>query len=207
MIIVTLKSFLIEIGKEIYHLFAQFFPYSETELQLIAVFSCLWRNSIEREVDMKFKVSTCLLILLVSLFGFQACNSSSGGRSSTSVSSSDSSSSDSDTTDSNTNSSALPSDPADVATAIDLTAYPDFIDTIAFLYSGDDPIQTGVSDDTIVTERAAVIRGQVLDRDNEPLSGVTITIKDHSEYGQTLSRENGWFDMVVNGGGVLFINY
>ncbi len=40
-----------------------------------------------------------------------------------------------------------------------------------------------------------------------PLSGVTITILNHPEFGQTLSRTDGMFDMAVNGGGRLTINY
>ncbi|MGH8487836.1 MAG: RHS repeat-associated core domain-containing protein, partial [Gammaproteobacteria bacterium] len=47
----------------------------------------------------------------------------------------------------------------------------------------------------------------MLNRDNEPLSGVTLTVKDHPELGQTLSRSDGEFDMAVNGGGLLTIHY
>jgi len=77
----------------------------------------------------------------------------------------------------------------------------------AFLYSGASPIQTGVSPGTIDVKRAAVLRGQITDRSNSPLSGVTVTIHNHSEFGQTLSRTDGMFDMAVNGGGLLTVNY
>ncbi len=76
-----------------------------------------------------------------------------------------------------------------------------------FLYSGSNPIQTGVAPGTIDAKRVAVIRGKVLDKDNNALPGVTITIKDHPELGQTLSRADGLFDMAVNGGGLLTVNY
>ena len=76
-----------------------------------------------------------------------------------------------------------------------------------FLYTGADPIQTGVAPDTIEPKRAAVIRGRVLDRSNQPLSGVTVTILHHPEFGQTLSRADGMFDLAVNGGGVLTLDY
>jgi hypothetical protein len=52
-----------------------------------------------------------------------------------------------------------------------------------------------------------VIRGKVLDKNNAPLSGVKITILNHSEFGQTLSRVDGMFDLAVNGGGLLTVDY
>jgi RHS repeat-associated protein len=101
----------------------------------------------------------------------------------------------------------LPPDPATVAPRLSETEITPFGGSIAFLYSGANPIQTGVSPGTIEPKRAAVIRGRVLARDNTPLGGVTITVKDHPEYGQTLSRADGMFDMAVNGGGLLTVNY
>jgi hypothetical protein len=76
-----------------------------------------------------------------------------------------------------------------------------------FLYTGANPIQTGVVPGTIEAKRAAVLRGKVLTRNGNALSGVTITILNHPEYGQTLSRLDGMFDLAVNGGGFLTINY
>jgi hypothetical protein len=76
-----------------------------------------------------------------------------------------------------------------------------------FLYSGSNPIQTGVATGTIDTKRVAVIRGKVLDKQNNPLPGVTITMHNHPELGQTISRADGMFDMAVNGGGLLTVNY
>ena len=46
-----------------------------------------------------------------------------------------------------------------------------------------------------------------MDRDGSPLPGVTITILNHPEFGQTLSRADGMFDMAVNGGGYLTVDY
>ena len=79
--------------------------------------------------------------------------------------------------------------------------------SIAFLYSGPSPVQTGVAPGTIEVRRAAVVRGNVSDRAGTPLPGVTITILDHPEYGQTQSRADGMFDMAINGGGLLTVNY
>jgi uncharacterized repeat protein (TIGR02059 family) len=81
------------------------------------------------------------------------------------------------------------------------------IDSTAFLYSGPDPIQTGVAEGTIEEKRVAVIRGRVLNRDNQPLKDVRITILNHSEFGSTVSRDDGYFDMAVNGGGLLTLHY
>jgi RHS repeat-associated protein len=47
----------------------------------------------------------------------------------------------------------------------------------------------------------------VLDRANQPLGGVTITVLGHPEFGETLSRADGMFDMAVNGGGQLTMTY
>jgi RHS repeat-associated protein len=76
-----------------------------------------------------------------------------------------------------------------------------------FLYTGDSPIQTGVAEGTMEPKRVAVLRGKVTTRDGQPLSDVTITVLDHPEYGQTLTRGDGMFDIAVNGGGYLTVNY
>ena len=76
-----------------------------------------------------------------------------------------------------------------------------------FLYSGSNPIQTGVAPGTIAPIRAAVLRGNVITRDGQPLPGVRISILNHPELGQTLSRADGRFDLVVNGGGLLTVSY
>ncbi len=102
---------------------------------------------------------------------------------------------------------SLPPDPSLVATPVDKTVASMLATTTAFIYSGSNPIQTGVIPGTIEPKRAAVLRGKVLGRDSTPLSGVTITVLNHPEFGQTLSRADGAFDMVVNGGGYLTLDY
>jgi RHS repeat-associated protein len=77
----------------------------------------------------------------------------------------------------------------------------------SFLYSGNNPIQTGVVSGTIQLQQAAVLRGRVLGLDGSKMAGVTITILNHPEYGQTVTRTDGAFDLAVNGGGSLTINY
>ena len=76
-----------------------------------------------------------------------------------------------------------------------------------FLYTGPNAVQTGVAAGTINVTRAGVIRGKVITRDRAALPGVKITILNHPEFGQTLSRVDGVFDMAVNGGGSLIVSY
>ena len=100
---------------------------------------------------------------------------------------------------------AVPPDPATLAPPIDQTVATTLISATEFLYIGGDPIQTGVAPGTIDPRLVAVLRGRVLARLGQPLSGVSITILDHPEYGQTLSRADGWFDLAVNGGEQLVV--
>jgi carboxypeptidase family protein len=103
--------------------------------------------------------------------------------------------------------SALPPDPATVAPPLDRSVATDMATATACLYSGPTPIQTGVAPGTIVPRRSAVLRGTVLDRSGAPLPGVTIAILNHPEFGQTLSRADGMFDLAVNGGGQHTVTY
>ncbi len=102
---------------------------------------------------------------------------------------------------------ALPPDPAAVAPALDPTVPTDIFTSTAFLYNGAVPIQTGMLPETIEERRVCVMRGLVTTRDGDALPGVRITALNHPEYGQTLSRADGMFDFVVNGGGYVVLNY
>ncbi|HRY14857.1 MAG TPA: PKD domain-containing protein, partial [Candidatus Competibacteraceae bacterium] len=101
----------------------------------------------------------------------------------------------------------LPPAPETVAPPVDATVATTTFAATEFLYTGANPIQTGVAPGTIEPKRAAVLRGRVLDKDNNPLPAVVITVLNHPEFGQTLSRADGWFDLAVNGGGYLTLNY
>lgn len=107
----------------------------------------------------------------------------------------------------NTPSGSLPPDPAAVAPLLPSGAIPTMKEQGAFLYSGSPKIQTGVDPATIEVRRAAIIRGKVYDESGQALSGVTVTVLGHPEFGQTLSRADGMFDLAVNGGGTLTVNY
>ena len=101
----------------------------------------------------------------------------------------------------------LPPDPTTIAPPLDNTQVTDLGSATKFLYTGTNPIQTGMAPDTIEPRRAAVLRGKVLDNDGDPLPGVTIRILEHPEYGQTLSRLDGVFDLAVNGGEAMTVKY
>ena len=101
----------------------------------------------------------------------------------------------------------LPPDPTTVAPPLDPTVATTLFTATEFLYTGPSRIQQGVVPGTIEARRAAVIRGRVQTRGGAPLSGVTVTIKDHTELGYTLSRTDGAFDLAVNGGGILTVRY
>ena len=88
-----------------------------------------------------------------------------------------------------------------------VTAPPNVAASTEFLYTGTNPIQTGVVPGTIDPIRAAMISGQVLDQAGNVFPGVTVTILDHPEFGQTVTQSNGFFNIVVNGGSQLIANY
>jgi choice-of-anchor A domain-containing protein/RHS repeat-associated protein len=88
---------------------------------------------------------------------------------------------------------------------LDLSVPTDFAEATSFLYSGTDPIQTGVAPGTMESERVAVLRGRVLDPEGSVLAGVEISILGHPELGSTQTRTDGGFDLAVNGGGLLTV--
>ncbi len=95
----------------------------------------------------------------------------------------------------------------DIAPELDRTVATTVYEGAAFLFTGEDPLQKDVPEGTIEPRRAAVVRGQVQDIDGEPLLGVKVSVLDHPELGWTLSRADGQFDMVVNGGERLVFVY
>ena len=88
--------------------------------------------------------------------------------------------------------------------AIDRGIPTSLYDATTFLWNGVGRIQQGLGSNTIDPKRVAVVRGKVTDQNGAGLAGVSITISGHTEFGttQTLGTD-GWFDMVVNGGGEL----
>ncbi len=99
------------------------------------------------------------------------------------------------------------SPPLIVAPPLNPGAATDFSLATAFLYTGSNAVQTGVANGVIDPKRVAVLRGRVKTKADEPLSGVTVTILNHPEFGQTVTRVDGLFDMAVNGGGLIVVKF
>ncbi len=102
----------------------------------------------------------------------------------------------------------LPAPPPDpTPSPIDPTVPSDIARDTAFLYEGPTPIQTGVAAGTMDARHVSVLRGQVFDRDGNPLPSVTVSILDRPEFGQTLTRADGKYDLVVNGGDLVTLRF
>ncbi len=83
----------------------------------------------------------------------------------------------------------------------------DFSSSVAFLYSGAGASQQGVTPGAIEAGRVAVLRGRVVDRAGDPVAGVRVTALGHPELGFTRTRPDGMFDLAVNGGGPVEVDY
>lgn len=108
----------------------------------------------------------------------------------------------------------VPPSPAEVAPVLNAIGAGTVAERTEFLYdppAGAEAIQKKpVSDPRpfeFDTKRVSSISGRVLADDSLPLANVEITIKDHSEYGYTKTRVDGAYDMVVEGGGWLVVNF
>lgn len=106
-----------------------------------------------------------------------------------------------------TSANPLPPDPIAIAPPNNPNTITDIATSTSFLYNGGAPIQNGVAPNTIDPSRVTIIRGHVKGRDGSPISGVHITILGHVEFGTTLTRADGAFDIAVNGGGLVTVNY
>ncbi|MEK6772790.1 MAG: PKD domain-containing protein [Bdellovibrionota bacterium] len=102
---------------------------------------------------------------------------------------------------------ALPANPSDVAPPLASSAGTPFENSINFLFSGLNPIQTDVAANALENRRLGLVRGRVLDESGSPLGGVQISIFDQPSWGKTLTRADGNFDLAVNAGGMLTVEY
>lgn len=87
------------------------------------------------------------------------------------------------------------------------TAWP-FEDSIAFLYSGSNPIQHPNPGEVLGldSKRIGVLRGLVLDSNGTPRAGARITVVGHPEFGYTDTRSDGYYDLAVNTGSTLTVS-
>ncbi|MEJ7729059.1 MAG: RHS repeat-associated core domain-containing protein [Polyangiaceae bacterium] len=88
------------------------------------------------------------------------------------------------------------------------------------LYTGPTPVQPGIAGQPFPTSidpygtsapfdarRVAILRGQVQDSIGNPLEGARVTVRERPESGYTASREDGVYDLVVEGGTRLTIDF
>ncbi len=91
-------------------------------------------------------------------------------------------------------------------TPLDPTAITTAADAWAFLYSGSDPIQTGVAPGTIEFLRAGMVQGNVALPSGEGAMGASVTILSHPEFGETRTDIHGRFMLAVNAGEALTVD-
>ena len=98
-------------------------------------------------------------------------------------------------------------DPPPGVTDTDPTVATDFADSNSFLFDGDFPVQIGVDPADIDPDLMSVLRGRVLDTDGVGIEGVTVSVLKHDEFGHTVSRHDGGFDLAVHGGGNVAVRF
>ncbi|MEJ8568045.1 putative Ig domain-containing protein [Elongatibacter sediminis] len=97
--------------------------------------------------------------------------------------------------------------PLPVPSDIDDTVATPFADSVEFLHNGPDAIQNDVQEGALEARRVAVARGTVLSRDGAPLGGTRVTALQQDQVGYTLTRSDGSYDLAVNGGGTVVIQF
>ncbi|XP_056012586.1 teneurin-m-like isoform X7 [Ostrea edulis] len=68
-------------------------------------------------------------------------------------------------------------------------------------------IQKETSKNSFNESQVSVIRGRVETRDGTPLVGVRVNVRIQPLYGHTLTRNDGMFDILVNGGGSVTLEF
>uniref|UniRef100_A0A8C9VTN2 Teneurin transmembrane protein 2 n=1 Tax=Scleropages formosus TaxID=113540 RepID=A0A8C9VTN2_SCLFO len=81
-----------------------------------------------------------------------------------------------------------------------------FYDRVKMLV-GRDGTHTVPADNPFNASLASLIRGQVLTKDGTPLVGVNVSFVKHPQYGYTLTRQDGMFDLIANGGASLTLHF
>jgi RHS repeat-associated protein/uncharacterized repeat protein (TIGR01451 family) len=98
-------------------------------------------------------------------------------------------------------------DPVTIAPPIDTTVFTDFAGANGFLFTAPNPVQRGTDASKVDRKRLAVLRGRVLDENGAPLSGAIVRVLGGLEFGYTLSRADGRYDIAINGGGTVTLDF
>jgi RHS repeat-associated protein len=94
-----------------------------------------------------------------------------------------------------------PPDPSTIAPPVDVTVPGHLGDNLMFLCTAEEAVQRGGNCNSLESFRVSALRGRVFDDDGNPLASALVRIPNHPEYGYTFSREDGYYDILVNGGG------
>ncbi|KAK3582840.1 hypothetical protein CHS0354_039985 [Potamilus streckersoni] len=81
-----------------------------------------------------------------------------------------------------------------------------FYEKMRFLIE-DNSVQKDTSKNAFNESQVSVIRGRVITKDGTPLIGVKVDVVRQPLYGFTLTREQGVFDILVNGGGSVTLEF
>ncbi|MBI4815822.1 MAG: cadherin-like domain-containing protein [Deltaproteobacteria bacterium] len=98
----------------------------------------------------------------------------------------------------------VPVDPALVAPPIDLTVATSVYEANRFLIEGSNPIQVALAG-AVNPRRALLLRGRALLADETPVVGALVSVPGQPDVGTTLTRLDGSFDLLVNGGGLVSV--
>ncbi|MBM4361940.1 MAG: hypothetical protein FJ104_04615, partial [Deltaproteobacteria bacterium] len=101
----------------------------------------------------------------------------------------------------------LPPAPEEVAPAVDRTVASSLHARTTFLAETADPVQVGLAPGVLVPERTSLLRGRTVAGDGAPLFGATVRVAGRPELGTTVTREDGAFDLAVNGGGAVVLQF
>ncbi len=95
----------------------------------------------------------------------------------------------------------------ELAPKLDRTVATTVWESAQFLFTGKDPVQKDTSAKAFSRKRIAILRGKVVDQVGGPLGGVRVSVASHDEWGYTISRPDGVFDLAVNGGAQLLVQF
>ncbi|OQR66691.1 teneurin-3-like [Tropilaelaps mercedesae] len=71
----------------------------------------------------------------------------------------------------------------------------------------EDSVQSYSHKDEYSESRVSVIRGRVIGREGNGLIGIRVSVATDPQFGFTLTRPDGWFDILVNGGGAVTLQF
>ncbi|KRT82794.1 hypothetical protein AMK59_4421, partial [Oryctes borbonicus] len=81
-----------------------------------------------------------------------------------------------------------------------------FYQRVKFLIE-ENSVQSYAHMDEYTESRVAVMRGQVVTPQGLGIVGIRVAVDRESKFGFTLTRQGGWFDVLVNGGGAVTLQF